>query len=382
MATLPSEAQRVHRKHINGFIVRFHDMNLANMITAAAASLSNLETIVYYAGSRRTLLSKSSGSALLSATQEVETARASAAMAGNPFNSAEAFEIALWKRRDECFAPMGSRDRFDLTRDIFCRIIDHLLQHSTPGAKPLTVKITCPLKAMFKTLAFDTRIYMFPKEFPKWPAYNRLQRLELRYTSRNMGYPNCFRDDLFVLCGSNGRDQFSNLRSLTLGGVDLTRRGYLNLDLLGKPNFRPDWSNLEMLRLENVQIGSETANFFQEQRSVLEVQNAMWMDHSFEAFEGASQLLGAKLSGTHLLEMIPGSSSVIGTRKNKRFCRFGAWVVAHHEQAAQTSRIQMQSCWAKFEVIQELFVTEAEVEAYMLQGGICPLDDTNIWCFV
>jgi hypothetical protein len=276
----------------------YYNPSGVDTIGAAAKQLNALETIEYDPGS----------------TCVQRAIRHNHQLSGNAYIDPEAgyeelwqskiqelVEKDTWESRSRCFLALTQQDAIHATRYMFCKVVGSVLQTCHPRAKPLTVRICSPVPRFFNPIGTDplysnsTLILIYPV----WPCNNRLHNLELRYTSPQMYKGESVMPDLGVLCRDLDHGQFTNLRSLTLGGNGIYGLNYLNIDVLGEDGYTPDWISLEKLRLENICVSVRTIRWLRRQKLHLEIHNAIWRYHSFLELPAGNMLYTAKLSGIH-----------------------------------------------------------------------------------
>lgn len=276
----------------------YYNPSGVDTIGAAAKQLNALETIEYDPGS----------------TCVQRAIRHNHQLSGNAYIDPEAgyeelwqskvqelIEKDTWESRSRCFLALTQQNAIHATRYMFCKVVGSVLQTCHPRAKPLTVRICSPVPRFFNPIGTDplysnsTRLV----RYPEWPRNNRLHNLELRYTSPQMYKGESVMPDLGVLCRDLDHGQFTNLRSLTLGGNGIYGLNYLNIDVLGEDGYTPDWISLEKLRLENICVSVRTIRWLRRQKLHLEIHNAIWRYHSFLELPAGNMLYTAKLSGIH-----------------------------------------------------------------------------------
>ena len=354
----------------------YYNPSGVDSIVAAVQQLNQLETIEYDPGSTR-----------------VEQVRGyNHRLSGNTYidpglgydhlwqsKIQELIEKDTWESRSSCFLALTEQDTIHTTRYIFCKVVGSVLQARHPRAKPLTVRICSPVPRFFNS-AGTSALYSnstHPVRYPEWPTNDQLYNLELRYTSLEMYKSESVMTDLGVLCGDLGHGQFANLRSLTLGGGGVQDYDYLNLDVLGEARFRPNWTSLEKLRLENVSVSPPTIRWLRKQRLHLEVHNAIWRHFSFLEFQAGTMLYTAKLTGIHWRSDVPINDTDGSASQPLYFMYhlYSAWIVAeslteaekinpfHGHVGACSIPVRPAPRWVKQETI----------EQYILQGGTDPM---------
>jgi hypothetical protein len=361
----------------------YYDPSGVDTIGAAAKQLNALETIEYDPGSTRAQRARGHNHRL-SDNAYVDPEAGYEEL----WQIQELIEKNTWESRSRCFLALTQQDAIHATRYMFCKVVGSVLQNRHPRAKPLTVRICSPVPRFFnstRTAAlYSNSTYLV--RFPEWPTNNRLHNLELRYTSLQMYRVESVMTDLGVLCGDLADGQFANLRSLTLGGSGIHGTNYLSLDVLGEAEFRPDWTSLEKLRLENVCVSLPTIHWLRKQRLHLEIHNATWRYLSFLEFQAGTMLYTVKFTGIHWRSDVLNNDTVrpVTAPQSLRlmYHLHSAWIVA--ESSTEAERIgpfhyHEDSCSIPWNPKQR-WVEQKTVEQYILQGGTDPMTGDNMWC--
>lgn len=158
---------------------------------------------------------------------------------------------------------------------------------------------TKPLTMVIKT-GLENVLYA-PLPQLQFPA-NELKGLEIWYQG-SMSDLDDFEMDLSILSNTatGTAQQFRGLKWLTLAGGPIEERLFLNLEMLGDEDNYPEWPDLEVIYLENVQIGFATAAWLKGQRADLKVHNAIWIDGALEELNEDCVLKSVKCSGTQIV---------------------------------------------------------------------------------
>jgi hypothetical protein len=136
-----------------------------------------------------------------------------------------------------------------------------------------------------------------------WPDNNRCSDMDIQFIGRNMSDSNASSNFFKILSGDDTKGQYSNVRSIRLGGAGPQRSGTLNLRLLGWPEFTPDWSQLCMLELYNVILDWEAVEYIRKLSTHITLRNIICIEESMTALAKGSRFTGVRVSGVHVVEL-------------------------------------------------------------------------------
>jgi hypothetical protein len=291
-----------------------------------------------------------------------------------------------WRNRSRIFVP--TEDIALLTRS--ARLLHYTIDAAlwqTSRTKPLSVIISTTLRRALCGPQFLARHGM-----PQFPANNKLENLQLRCLGQNISRSQHCVGQLRVHFVAPTAVQFTSLRRLSLAGEGLHHGLSLNLVGLGSSLYSPVLPNLEVLILENVQVGKDTVDYLRQRPIRLMLHNVFWFDECIESFRSGSILQSVIIAGIHVVDFeddpqihpVQGCVDQTGALEGADYASIEyfdlVWRVASSIlEVKQLAMEHSEYCIKIYGRPTHLSIATPDVlSQYILRGGICPLNWQNI----